>query len=569
VTPPAMSSTQARTRRRQRTAELCAATIRALTGEADVHFRGARLYRGEKWLPMRAPHLHPREDDDVTSLRGAADGMALRLVHSDGDLHSSLAPAEPVRRLVFDLLEQFRVESLAPERMRGITANLRRRHLAWSRAFHESGLTATARGLLLYTVAQICRSRVTAEPVLEQTEELIEATRFALAPAIGRHLAGLRRERTDQRRYAAHALAIAGVVDDLAGEDAEAADDRADGDDRIQFPLFVDTESDQQGGAAMAESGTSDAFGEHARDYRIFTTEYDRHHEVTSLVRAEQLREFRARLDDTIAAQGINIGRIARELGALLADPVRDGWDPDKEEGHIDGRTLSRLITSPTERRLFRTERVDPVANCQVTLLIDCSGSMGRHAESVAVIADVLARALDLAGASSEILGFTTGAWHGGRALRDWKRAGRPRRPGRLNELCHLVFKDADTPWRRARTGIAGLLRRDLFREGLDGEAVEWACARMARRPEQRRRLIVLSDGSPMDGATALTNDAHYIDNHLTDVVRRQERAGYAAIYGLGFGLDLSPYYRRSHALDPALGTSMRAFREIIGMLAR
>lgn len=164
----------------------------------------------------------------------------------------------------------------------------------------------------------------------------------------------------------------------------------------------------------------------------------------------------------------------------------------------------------------------------------------------MAVIVDVFARALELAGVRSEILGFTTAAWNGGRAVRDWRRAGRPPHPGRLNEVSHLVFKGADTPYRRARPAIAGLLKPDLFREGVDGEAVSWACERMQAHPERRRLLVVLSDGSPMDSATALANDAFYLDNHLAEVVRQQELAGTSEIYGVGVGLDLSAFYRRS-----------------------
>jgi cobaltochelatase CobT len=184
------------------------------------------------------------------------------------------------------------------------------------------------------------------------------------------------------------------------------------------------------------------------------------------------------------------------------------------------------------------------------------------------MLVDVLARALEQAGVSSEILGFTTGAWNGGRAQRDWIRAGRPAHPGRLNERCHLVFKAAETPWRRARPAIAALLKGDLFREGFDGEAVDWACARLFARPEERKLLLVISDGSPMDGATLLANDAHYLDHHLRDVVARHEQARGVQIAGVGVGLDLSPYYSRSHVLDLGASTGNQIFREITALIA-
>ena len=205
-----MDATRAAARHQQKVDELCAASIRAQCGDSALHFRGRRLFRGSKALPVYAAHLHPSPGhDDFGSFRGAADGMALRLASSDAALHKRLCPADMVARMVFELLEQIRVEAMAPGSMPGLVRNLRHRHEQWSLAFHHSGLTETAKGLLLYTVAQVCRARVTAQPVVDATEGVIEATRMALAPVLGLDLAGLRRDRADQAAYARHALAIA------------------------------------------------------------------------------------------------------------------------------------------------------------------------------------------------------------------------------------------------------------------------------------------------------------------------------------------------------------------------
>ncbi|MBA3625100.1 MAG: cobalt chelatase [Methylibium sp.] len=566
---------QARARHQQKVEELCAAAIRALSGERDLHFRGRRLHRGTRALPLFAPHLHPSlDDDDFGSFRGAADGLALRLSCSDAELHRRLCPQEPVDRLVFELLEQLRVESLAPEGMPGVVRNLRHRFEQWSLAFHHAGLTESVHGVLLYTVAQVCRARVTTEPVLEQIEGVIEHTRAGLAPVLGVHLFGLRRDRQDQAAYAEHALAIARLV----GAAVRASDtqdggtaQRGEGDEdeeRAAFSLLMDLEGDDTAALATPVAGNSRVLEDAPGGYRVFSTAYDRQIDAATLVRKPLLIEYRERLDRRIAGQGVNLPRLARELKALLAAPTRDGWDAGQEEGHIDGRRLAQLITSPTERRLFRSERQEPVANCLVSFLIDCSGSMKEHIESVAMLIDIFVRALEQAGVSSEILGFTTNTWNGGRAQRDWQRAGRPAHPGRLNEVCHLVFKDADTPWRHARTSIAALLKADLFREGIDGEAVEWACRRMEGRAEERRLLLVVSDGCPMDTATNLANDRHYLDHHLRQIVGRREQSGGVAIYGVGVGLDLSPYYGRSQALDLSGSTGNQVFREILEMLA-
>ena len=567
-----MSDAQAGVRLQQRIEELCAASIRALAGERDLHFRSHRLHRNGRALPLFAAHLHPSlEDDDFASFRGAADGLALRLRGSDGALHDALEPATAAERSVFDLLEQYRAESLVPESLPGVRANLRRRHDAWSLAFHHAGHTEGAVGLLLYTVAQVCRARVTGDPVCEATEDLLEATRAGLAPMIGGALAGLRRERLDQRAYAEHALAIARVVGALlaasgAKVDAGAVADRDDAARRV-FGFLVEPEGPLGERFGIAVAGRARSVVDEAPPYRVFTSRHDREDPARTLVRPAVLAELRQRLDRLVAAQGVQRTRLVQDLRALFARPTTGGWDDGLEEGLVDGRRLARLIASPAERRLFRQERVEPVADAVVTFLIDCSGSMKAHAESVAVLVDVFARALDDVAAACEILGFSTAAWNGGQARRDWLRAGSPPRPGRLNERAHIVFKSGDVRWRHARAGIAALLESNLYREGIDGEAVDWACNRLEARDERTKVLLVISDGSPMDSATALANEPGFLDRHLQETVARHERAGRVQIFGVGVGLDLSAFYRHSHVLDPGVSSGNAMLREIVALM--
>ncbi len=573
-----MSEAQQFAKAQQRVEELCAAALRALSGEPDLHFRGRRLHRGRTLLPLYAPHLHPKlQDDDFDSFRGAADGLALRLALSDATLHARLRPAAPVARLVFEMLEQFRVESQADAAMPGVRRNLRHRFEAWLQAFHASGLTATDRGLLLFTIAQVCRSRVTLDAPLEHTEDMMEATRNGLAPRIGHALAGLRRDRANQDMYATHARAIADEIQAMMNaleEDAASASTRAASDDdeasseRAAFSLVMDVDTRFEGGISSVNIGASRVLDASDVAYQVFTTRYDSEHLAAGLVRPAQLQEQRAQLDRRIAAQGVHLTRLARDLKRLLAEPHSEGWDSAQEEGLIDGRRLAQLVASPTERRLFRTPHTEPQADCVLSFLIDCSGSMREHIESVAMIVEVMARALEMAGVASEVLGFTTGAWHGGRAQRDWFAAGRPPQPGRLNETTHLIFKTADTPWRRARAGLAAMLKPDLFKEGIDGEAVDWACGRLQLRGEKHKLLVVISDGCPMDGATSQANDAQYLDQHLREVVARHERSGAVQVFGLGVGLDLSPYYSRAQAVDLSVTVGQAVLRDVIDLLA-
>ncbi|MFP3567957.1 cobaltochelatase CobT-related protein [Paraburkholderia sp. SIMBA_030] len=568
-----MSSDRHAVRRAEQREALCAAAVRALTGDAALHYRDGRLCRDLRPLPLHAPHLRTDPQvDDFASLRGGADGAALRIMHSDAELHSRLCPGDLVGRLVFELLEQLRCETQIPPGMPGLAQNLRDRFEGWSRAFYRSGLAEDHLGILLYTVAQISWSRLTGWPVLEDTEDLIEATRAAIVPTLGVSLAGLRRHRAEQGAFAVHALEMARLVDEMirAARAERVQDDPQDTDDdnaRTAFSLWFDVEDDEYKDMAVALTGDSRVLGASDHGYHAYTTCYDREIYPGSLVRKSLLGEFRDRLDERIAGLGVNVARLAHALKAALAIPQRDGWSFGEEHGRIDGRRLAQLVSSPAERRLFRLERHTPLADCAVSFLIDCSGSMKAHIEPVAIMVDILTRALDQAGVTTEVLGFTTGAWNGGRARLDWLAQGRLRHPGRLNETSHLVFKDAARSWRRARADIAALFKADLFREGVDGEAVDWACARLLAGAEARRILIVISDGSPMDSATGQANDAYYLDNHLKEVVARHEASRDVEVLGLGVGLDLRPYYRRCLAVDLSVPPDMKLFAEIVGWI--
>ena len=574
----AVPAAVASARRQQQVEELCGAAVRALAGRADLHFRARRLHQGERLLPFAAPHLYPSiEDDDYASFRGATDALALRLTHSDLDLHRRLAPADLPRRFVFEVLEQLRVESLVPADWPGARANLRHRFETWSAAWVATRQLEGTRGLLLYTLVQVCRSRLMGEAVYEPTEDVIESTRWALLPRIGVALRALQRTRDDQAAYAAHALAVGDIVATMLVEQ-QGGDDREDaGAGQTEaapgFALLLEAlvhEADRP--SPVADHGTSRVLEAAGHRYAVFTRAHDEQAQAVDLARAEELRGLRARLDELVARSGLNVGRLARDFRTLLATPVHDDWTSGQEQGRIDGRRLSQLVANPAERRLFRDEHWQPRAQCVVGLLLDCSGSMKRHAESLAVLVDVLARALEDAGVGVEVLGFTTVSWQGGRARRDWQRAGSPRHPGRLAELRHVVFKDLATTWRRARPGLAALLKNDLYREGVDGEAVDWACARLRGAQTdgapQRRILIVVSDGSPMETATHLANDAHYLDHHLRQVVARQAAIGGVEILGLGVGLDLSPYYARCHALALDGPPGRATFNEIMALVA-
>nr|CAA6801135.1 MAG: Aerobic cobaltochelatase CobT subunit (EC [uncultured Thiotrichaceae bacterium] len=548
-----------------------AATIRAISKQHDLYFRAHQLYRGTSRLPFDAAHLQTDpEADGLSELRGISDGLALRLLHSDIQLYLDLAPETAFEQLIYELLEQLRVESLVPETLPGIRRNLREHFEHWLLQFHYAGLTETAFGLMIFTVAQICWGRLNRYPPIEETEDLMEATRAGTVPLIGTPLAALPGTREDQAAYAEHAKHIAAILNQMMEVERKVNTKTASKKSALasrkllQFLNLVDiTEKDS---FATVNSGISRLFQEQGQQYRIFTTQFDRIINANKLVRAPVLHELRQQLDEQVRKSGLNTQRLTRLLQQVFAVPHRNGWDFGLDEGYIDGNRLAQLITSPTEQAIFKQEAHPPRCHAMVTFMLDCSGSMKQHGPVLAVILDVFARAMEKIGVGCEILGFSTRAWNGGRALKAWRAQGKPEAPGRLNETSHMIFRDADVAWNRSRNGLAALLRSDIYKEGIDGEAVEWACNRLLNHDADRRILMVISDGCPMDSATAHANDEYYMDNHLQQVVHKYDRPGQLEIYGLGVGLDLSPYYRKHLPIDLEQGLDNQLLRDIVGL---
>ena len=555
----------------ERVDELCATTIRAIAHDPDVRFRRQVLHRGQAVLPFQAPHLHPpATDTDFTSWRGAADALAWRIALSDSHLHASMSPTDPVAAILFDMLEQYRVESLGADELPGSCSNLRRRFMTWSAECESAGLLETAHGLLIFYVAQVGRSRVTGDPVPDDYGDLLESTRGGLADTIGPYFAMLRKLRRDQCAYSAPALAISNAIGDLLANSSNLTRHEASASVRARIPGLLDIKPenlDTTGVDLESGSTSSEVADLSSPTYQVFTTEYDRELRISAVVAPGAARVHRFQLDENVAQQNGEINKLTRALRTLFARPDFDSWEGGYEEGLLDGRRLSQLITAPTHHRVFRQPMSVLLPEASVTFLIDCSGSMKKYRESAAVLVDVFARALDLADVKCEILGFTTGSWNGGRARTDWLKAGRPAHPGRLNESWHLVIKDFDTSWRRARNNIASLLSTNIYREGIDGEAVAWAYRRLAQQESPNRILLVISDGSPMDSATNLVNDDEYINRDLFNVVSAIENAGLVQLSALYFATGLPACFRDARLLDPAQlndGKTIRATLDLI-----
>lgn len=537
------------------------AAIRALSAEAGADYRARRLRIDGRPVPFATPYLCL--DFALSSLprsRGVADSLAARLCYSDASLHQSLAPEQALARVLFDILEQIRAESQVPDHLVGMRQNIDQSFYAWCFESRSNGLVESSVGILLYTLIHMVRARLINNRDDEEVEALIEATRANLGPLIGKPFYQLSKTKTEQAVYAVHALEIAHLISELAGDEFANEDDTETTLARHSVILGPDWDSQDQdatedgaGGIGGGASSTAEEGLESAGDYRRFTTEFDVEVTGEDLYRLSQREELRQDLDQQVKGQAVSVTRLALRLQRLFATPEHDGWLFGQDEGVVDGRRLSQLVSNPAYRQVFRQNRVQPVCDTVVSFLIDNSGSMkSQRFEAVAVLVDTLARAIDLAGATSEILGFSTGDWNGGRSMKAWRQQGMPENPGRINEIMHIVYKDADTSWKRSRSSIATMLKTHHFREGVDGEALVWAYRRLQARTEARRLLIVVSDGAPMDAATHNANRPGFLTDHLKSVVAFLENNRAIELGAIGIDLDLSDVYQNSLTLDLA-----------------
>lgn len=530
--------------------------VRALGRDPKAEFRGARLSSNNKPVNIASPFLTLAENEAADVMRGLGDALALILRHTDRELHQELAPADPLQHLIFDLLEQLRCQALAPN-LRGIQQNLEAASQAWCQNARANGVAESGVGLLVYTLTHMARARLRLGMTDEEVDSIIETPRARLGQLIGHALKELSATVANQREFAAASLEIARLIAELA-EASEFADGTA-GSARYQMlvpPEWIDLDGrDDDGTTGIAISAVPSQDREQTLadlgDYRIFTTEYDVEQRGSDLYPLEQRRRARTELDQLVQAQAVSPHRIALRLRRLFGTWEPDEWRFGVDEGIVDGRRLPQLIANPMAREVFQHPRHVLRSDTVVSILMDNSGSMkAQRYETLAVLADTLSRALDLANVPHEILGHTTAAWTGGRALENWRAAGKPEDAGRISEVCRVIYKDADTSWKRARHSLAAMQLTRHFRESIDGEAIIWAHGRLMRRPERRKVLVVVSDGAPAEAATNKANRKGYLADHLINVVDYIERRTPVEIGGLTVDNDVSTIFRRSMPID-------------------
>ncbi|MFL5191964.1 MAG: cobaltochelatase subunit CobT [Microvirga sp.] len=528
---------------------------------------------------------------DVAILRGNADAMALRLACHDTNLHRKLAPDGQAARAVFDAVEQARVESIGSRRMAGISSNI---SAMLEDRYHRGGkyeeITDRADAPLEDAVALMGRERLTGAKPPASAAKIVDLWRDFIEDRAGRDLDGLLKNIENQRSFARSIrdlLSSLDMADEAAldSEDEENEDDnesdeqeqQGEGEseqesqgDRADVEISEDSSDEMEDGASEEADGPSGELPEESEeadsedageswrppsrsneargpDYKAYTNRFDEIIHAEDLCDADELTRLRAYLDKQLAhLQGV-VGRLANRLQRRLMAQQNRSWEFDLEEGTLDPVRLPRIIMDPFQPLSFKQEQDTNFRDTVVTLLLDNSGSMrGRPITVAATCADILARTLERCGVKVEILGFTTRAWKGGQARETWLQNGKPANPGRLNDLRHIIYKSADAPWRRARKNLGLMMREGLLKENIDGEALDWAHKRLLGRPEQRRILMVISDGAPVDDSTLSVNPGNYLERHLRFIIEEIETRSPVELIAIGIGHDVTRYYRRA-----------------------
>ena len=546
---------------------------------------------------------------EIGKLRGMADALALRLRHHDDALHTARAPASREAKDAYDALEQARVEIVGAAHMEGVSANLRGKLNEECENEGLGHMTRRDQLPLPTALSLLARDRMDPASVPDTAQHILSLWRNTLGPEAEAALSELAAARGDQSLYTRASRKLLAALDmaeaeaeagddnesddqEESGEDSGQQDDSQQGDGQTeseeQAMLSAQPETSEAAGAEQEADADSDlddvdaeaeeapagpqqrraaSPGDDRASYHAFTRANDEEIDAEELCDPEELSRLRQQLDQQLQHLHAVVSKLANRLQRRLLAQQTRAWEFDLEEGMLDSARLSRIIVDPLLALTYKRERDTEFRDTVVTLLIDNSGSMrGRPITVAAMCGDILARTLERCSVKVEVLGFTTRAWKGGLSREQWVAAGKPPSPGRLNDLRHIIYKAADTPWRRARKNLGLMLREGLLKENIDGEALLWAYRRLLARPEHRRILMVISDGAPVDDSTLSVNTGNYLERHLRDVIHDIESRDLVELIAIGIGHDVTRYYRRAVTIVDAEelgGTMMRKLTEL------
>ncbi|MEZ5780261.1 MAG: cobaltochelatase subunit CobT [Rhizobiaceae bacterium] len=568
-----------------------AVCMRAISGDHEMEVSFAKDKPALAGNRARLPELPKKPTgNDIAVTRGLGDSMALKRARHDNRVHLRLAPEGKQARAVYDAVEQARVEAIGSRAMQGVGDNISSMLEDKYLRANLADVSDQADAPLEEALALMVREKLTGRPVPRSGERLVGLWRDWVEEKAGADLDGLSERLEDQQAFARvirDLLVSLEMADELTEEEQQDEPESSDedqpkgednnedgGDDessgeQAQSDDAEASDDDEQAGEMEASDATADDISEDEADaetpgeakrpdspyanlpkdfdYKVFTSTFDETVGAEDLCDEEELDRLRAFLDKQLSnLQGV-VGRLANRLQRRLMAQQNRSWDFDLEEGYLDPARLVRVVIDPMQPLSFKQEKDTRFRDTVVTLLLDNSGSMrGRPITVAATCADILARTLERCGVSVEILGFTTRAWKGGQSREKWLKDGKPPSPGRLNDLRHIIYKSADAPWRRARRNLGLMMREGLLKENIDGEALLWAHNRLLGRPEQRRILMMISDGAPVDDSTLSVNPGNYLERHLRAVIEMIEKRSPVELLAIGIGHDVTRYYQRA-----------------------
>ncbi|SMX33894.1 cobaltochelatase subunit CobT [Actibacterium lipolyticum] len=544
---------------------------------------------------VRLPQISRRMTrDEVLLARGTADAYALRRKFHDAATHNRYQPQGEMARDLYEAMETARCEAVGARAMPGTAGNIDAMIDADATRKGYDEITAASDAPLATAAGYLIRHLATGRDLPTGAQNVMELWRGFIEEQAGGTLDDLQDTLSDQAAFAKFARQVISDLgygdqlgDDPDMEDEESEDQTAEEDQDDDQPDSTGNDEDQSSdesdaspeqsqdethdsaeaqvsmddmadmemsdeaelpdGEAPLEPPAPPAHSDADPNYEVFATEYDEEIRAEDLAEAAELERLRAYLDQQLDPLKGAVSRLANKLQRRLQAQQNRSWEFDLEEGILDAGRLARVVANPTTPLSFKIEKDTEFRDTVVTLLLDNSGSMrGRPISIAAICADILARTLERCQVKVEILGFTTRAWKGGQSRERWLAEGRAQQPGRLNDLRHIIYKQADTPWRRARANLGLMMKEGLLKENIDGEALEWAHRRMAARHEARKILMVISDGAPVDDSTLSVNPANYLEKHLRDVIAMVEKRKMVELIAIGIGHDVTRYYDRA-----------------------
>jgi len=530
------------------------AIMRSLSGDTHLQIRDWHLFHKGLALNALAPHLNFNYlQASWADPRGVLDGVALRLRYSDYELYLSYSPNGQIESLVFEVLEQIRVESICPAGLKGSKQNVENQFIAWLQEFMANGGVEGSIGLLLLSIFSTVWVKLNQRPLPQLIQDVVEATRAGLAAELGPHLVKLKENQFDQASYIKTALEITRLVGSLIDVEYQNVPSIRTKQKnisntflKIEWVQPPSPSSSSEKGRNYSAQDSKKYLEQSLEQYTVFNSAYDIEIEAKKSIRPAQLAIYQHELSEEIAKLNIPWGKLTRSYQNIFHTKTLKRWETTQTEGLIDRRYLTRIATAPLDRILYKHPSQQIEALGKVTLLIDCSGSMKDQRLKIATCVDSLVRILEQAHIKTEVLGYSTSTWQGGRPFKEWRRSGQAPNPGRLNERAHWIFKDFRTHWRRARPGIAALLRPEIYAESIDGEAVLWAARRLQNESGNQsiqKKLILFSDGCPMDRATIEANGEYFLKNHLLQTIAWCEQQNQFELWGCGIGEELRPHF--------------------------